>query len=747
MSESRAMSSEPLHLLGCAPTPLAHYLKALGVLRLVAEQADPDAKGYWEAEHFVLESLLDREGLIDFFVRFYRPTPILTPWNNGSGFYYREGKTKQKDPKTGKLIKTGIRDAPTEATRIVEALAKSTDPRLKSYRDAIAATRRLLHELHLEEAPSGAEKVALIIRLRSRFSDGALPWLDAAVALSSTGAMFPPLLGSGGNDGNLDFASNFMQRFVELFDPDSRESHTLAAAWLRASIYAKPASGLVQAAIGQFAPGMAGGPNATTGFEAEKLPVNPWDFVLMLEGALLFAAAATRRLRTGGEAALSYPFTVQPTGGGSSAAALSDEKPTRAEIWLPLWERPSSCPEIRALFAEGRATLGRRSVRDGLDFARSVGRLGVDRGICAFQRYAFQRRAGKNHIATPLSRIAVRRNPMADLIDQLDRADWLGRFRRLARHDNAPARLGALGRRLDGALFDLAAHGTAAQVQAVLIVLGEVVTYAAHSPAAREMLQPLRLLDPNWLEAADDGSAEFHIAAALASLGAGGGDLPMRLHFAPVDDEGSGWSELARLFVWGVGSLADNLVAVLCRRLIEADRRQLPDKPFGGTIRADLTDVMAFLAATTDDARMAGLLAGLVHVRPFARLAPRWLDPPNVPLSYAVLKPLFAPRSILVELGALPPDAALPIPSGLLGRLLDRGEIGIKDATEMAARRVRASGVSLPIQPGSVPRMDGRRLAAALLIPIGTRGMRQLLDRAYPNALANVVAPAAAQGE
>jgi len=30
-------------LNGCAPVPLAHYLKALGILRLVAEQADPGA--------------------------------------------------------------------------------------------------------------------------------------------------------------------------------------------------------------------------------------------------------------------------------------------------------------------------------------------------------------------------------------------------------------------------------------------------------------------------------------------------------------------------------------------------------------------------------------------------------------------------------------------------------------------------------------------------------------------------------
>ena len=31
------------HLTGCAPAPLANYLKALGILRPVAEQADPTA--------------------------------------------------------------------------------------------------------------------------------------------------------------------------------------------------------------------------------------------------------------------------------------------------------------------------------------------------------------------------------------------------------------------------------------------------------------------------------------------------------------------------------------------------------------------------------------------------------------------------------------------------------------------------------------------------------------------------------
>ena len=34
-------------LEGCTPEPLMSYLKALGILRIIAEQKDPDARGCW----------------------------------------------------------------------------------------------------------------------------------------------------------------------------------------------------------------------------------------------------------------------------------------------------------------------------------------------------------------------------------------------------------------------------------------------------------------------------------------------------------------------------------------------------------------------------------------------------------------------------------------------------------------------------------------------------------------------------
>ena len=75
-----------VELSGCTPIPLAHYLKALGILRLVSEQVDADATGWWKNDTFWLRSSLDREGLVEFFLEKYSPTPIVVPWS-GADFF------------------------------------------------------------------------------------------------------------------------------------------------------------------------------------------------------------------------------------------------------------------------------------------------------------------------------------------------------------------------------------------------------------------------------------------------------------------------------------------------------------------------------------------------------------------------------------------------------------------------------------------------------------------------------------
>ena len=76
-----------IKLDGCTPEPLMSYLKALGVFRLVAEQADPLARLSWHGGVARLQGNLDRDELVSFFLKQYRPTAIVAPWNGGSGFY------------------------------------------------------------------------------------------------------------------------------------------------------------------------------------------------------------------------------------------------------------------------------------------------------------------------------------------------------------------------------------------------------------------------------------------------------------------------------------------------------------------------------------------------------------------------------------------------------------------------------------------------------------------------------------
>lgn len=710
-----------VRLDGCRPVPLASYLKALGILRLVSEQEDPDARGWWEDEGFVLWSGLDGRGVRRFLLRSYQPTPILAPWNGGSGFF------------------------PKDKTDAVEALEASKAERFGLLRHAIVEIRRHLEAAGLPARPEKDAKEAFLTRLRSEGSEPLLAWLDAAVVLSGDGAKYPPLLGTGGNDGRLEFSNNFLQRLVGLFDLDTGAPDPEAEDLLDAALFGAPATGLEKSAIGQFAPGSAGGPNASTGYSGDSR-VNPWDFVLMLEGAVLFAARTSRRLEGETGDHLTFPFTVRTTGAGTGQASLSDEGDSRAETWVPLWSRPATLGEIRAILGEGRVSVGRRTARDGLDFVRAVAKVGVDRGIGEFQRFGYLMRAGRAYLATPLNRISVRRNPDADLIDQLEVENWLSRFRRLATDDRSPARLGGLARRLENSLFDLAkaSSGTNRPTREALVTLGEIQAYLTTSPNARERCFPVPVLGTDWVEGADDGSVEFVLARCLAGLqvrgasgapASGGTVLPMEAHLSPVRQAWVGgrwvrrWNEDAgHQVVWGMGGLNENLFRVLSRRLLEARRMELADRPLFGWSTAPLGAVAAWIAGQVDVGKIARLVPGLclarIPVTPADPMAVRW--PP--PAAYGILKPLFTNDEQLRRAGVLREGLGMPLPSEIPRLLMaDRTD----EALSLAQRKLRVRGL---VPRGAVPqlrRATGPRLLSTLLIPLPDGDLRRLVQALF----------------
>jgi CRISPR-associated protein Csx17 len=695
-----------ISLSGCTPKPLVSYLKALGVLRVLSQQCpDARAQGYWRGNTFTLVSAYDEKTLLDFFLTRYAPSPIVAPWNGGSGFF------------------------PKDNAEALDVIAASTSVQFAPYRETITAARDALGLLKLCEKPEKEAKEKLLLRCRNTFSESALEWLDAAFVLTDDGTRYPPLLGTGGNDGRLEFTNNFMQRLTEVFDLEQGVLAATSAVLLSNALFDTQIKGLQDSPIGQFSPAASGGANATTGFDG-KSAMNPWDFILALEGAMLFAAAAVKRLEGSAPGQLVYPFCVQAAGAGYGSATQADENDARCEIWMPLWSAASSLDEIKTLFSEGRAWVGNRPAKDGVDFALAIASLGVDRGIAEFQRYAFLVRNGLAYFATPLQRVRVRRDGIAgDLIAACD--GWLARFRYEGKKDLAPSSIRRAVSRIEAAIIaciSAAQEDDPAATQELLIALGDCERTIARREKwrAESFVPPIPPLPSHWVKAADTGSVEYRLAAALASTSAWfkRERFPIRRHLEPVN-VGQGekvwaaWDDSARNeVVWHEGAIVDVMCDMMQRRLLLAKSASAASWPEFSRVTAWPGDIAAFIEGRIDEARFAQLLWGLSLVN-FS--APPTRD--NMPASpdivaehetppafYAQLKLCFAAR--------LPDDKEVPVEPSIFN-LAASGD-GAR-ASAQALRRLHGS--SIPVTHIHIPLQGeaARRSAAALLFPLWGR--------------------------
>lgn len=723
------MTAHEHRLAGCRPEPLGSYLKALGVWRLVAEQADPGATAWWAPDGFVLNCTLDNEALAGFFLDAYRPSPILSPWNSSSGFG-PEG--------AGEL-------------QVIEA---STDPRLKAYRGAIVVARELL-----AESPD-QPKDRLLAECRSRLPDACVPWLDAAAVLTDDRPVFPPLLGTGGNDGRLEFSRNFHQRVLDVLGLTSSKSNKRAA-WLDDAFYDHGRSiGMRGRSPGQFDPGAAGGANSAPAGAAESI-LNPWDWVLLLEGSLLLASGSARRLAAGSSGHAAAPFTVDASAGGYASA--SDAERTRGELWAPLWSRPVGLGEIRRLFAEGRADWRRGHARSGLDLAKAAASLGVDRGIEAFSRHAFVERFGLSTVAVAVGRVGVRERPAVAPLAELD--GWLDQVRR---GSNPPAAVSAGLRAMDGASFELAAEGGSDRLLRVLVEAARIELAVGRSTSFRDKagLLPVRGLDARrWMQALEeeDLGPELRLAACLASAhdrsaagAARTGPGALRHLLRPIEVDAHrrlSWTD-GPAPVDGLGRRPAHVVlaAAHARRVVllaqedriagDPEQVGVPTYFLSGRT-ASLADVAALASGRVDDGRLGQALAACLlldwpSVAGSDHRASR--SSAAVPPSYAVLGPFFASQpSASSPMGdswherlrgtPLRPESAWPAllaadrPQPVLDSALRRLRIAGLDPVPRDASRIAAG----------LPAGAGPRLSAALLCRLSSRDRVALLRQVCPD--------------
>ncbi|MCS6865416.1 MAG: type I-U CRISPR-associated protein Csx17 [Gemmataceae bacterium] len=782
-------------LKGCAPTPLAHYLKALGILRLVGEQADPHARGWWDGEHFCLLSKLSQEELETFFLEKYEPTPLVSPWNKGCGFFkpndpglyplenstaprfqrFRDGvaasrqllneisqadaairaiKARTKTTPKGfqteqqrQLLETDpiyqnllqqLREQrtmpglqPAEKAKIesdletIETLTRKTSkPPTKTQAEALKASAGYKRLLAAAERRFKTLKAALIPECQRRWRGPHADWLAAAVVLDEGGnPEWPSLLGTGGNDGNLDFTNNFMQQIGSLFETQSEhgQAKDIAKDLLQEALWSIPVNCLKSAAIGQFQPGCAGGANSSTGFDSGSL-VNAWDFVLMLEGAVLFTSRATRRLDPSAFSSASAPFAVRAHAAGF--ATPGDENAQRGEQWMPLWRQPATLADIATMLGEARIQLDRQPANRPIDVACAISRLGVARGIEAFVRYGYLERNGQSTLAVALGRVLVRHHPQTHLIDDL--AAWMNRVQRRCRDKNPPTRLVHAERRLADAVFAALTHDhTPQRWQTILRAAADIEAIQATGTAIDAGV--LNGLRPEWVRAVDDNSPEFRLALALGSAAAryhnNQPSDPVRHHVLPL--EPGGWrfqtaeKRLAhdpRVVVSGREPLRD-LGAIVERRLIEAaqkgQRRSRLVAAAGCGARLD--DVACFLRGAVDADRLFGLARAFMAID-----WKRWDKTKHAP-QYP--QPHFREIPdecwLAVRLGCLPfpIDDMHDIPADeRIVRLLLAGEAA--RAIAIARQRLQSVGIRPPMYAGTTDPVSARRWAAALAFPI-----------------------------
>ena len=257
---------------------------------------------------------------------------------------------------------------------------------------------------------------------------------------------------------------------------------------------------------------------------------------------------------------------------------------------------------------------------------------------------------------------------------------------------------------------------------------------------------------PEWVAAANDGTREFELALALASIRDGVGRVgPLRVNLEPVTLDGSraAWAEKERAVVWNAADLSANLAAVLSRRVMDGSRAGSDSRPLASSHRASLETVAAFLHGELDESRIAELTWGLLlcDTEEAAAVQPpssAGTEIPPLPRAYALLKLLFLDLPAKQSLGSpLPPELSeklrlLRPDPGILS-LLRSGDVPA--ACRIAARRFRASG----LQPRPHARSGGRsrdeewidtacdptssnRLAAALIFPITRRSIIALCE-------------------
>lgn len=484
------------------------------------------------------------------------------------------------------------------------------------------------------------------------------------------------------------------------------------------------------------------------GFFADPA-VNPWEFVLMLEGAVALVAGMSRRGEVG-RARVSSPFWVEAASAGFGSASELEGSP-RGEQWLPLWAHPLEYGELVELIREGRAQVGRLQTTRAGDLVRAAARLGLARGIESLQRFAYLERNGQSNLAVSAGRFRVASRSHQVLLEEV--APWIDRLvwhARRTKDNNVPLSLGTVARRAQEALFAVCRHdATPTEWRELLVALGEAefaLLRSGKNPARR----PLPRLSWGWIAAADDGTPHGRTALRLA-LSLSSQHRPpdkdgtairdsIRRHFLPLVESNRDWprfhlddrgrAERDPELVCVGRDLVTDAIALVRRRSIWArtsdpERDRAPQLPLwaAGSCEATLEEIGAWVRGEVcDDAVYAlarPLLAldwGKINKNRLGSTLSTKYDGVAEPL-HMLLRLAHLPFDVPIEGSNGGPEVSVTVrldPEPL--RRLAAGDLD--GALRVVVRRLGASGLRPVFRRGVARSGLARRLAASMAFPI-----------------------------
>jgi CRISPR-associated protein Csx17 len=539
--------------------------------------------------------------------------------------------------------------------------------------------------------------------------------LDAHIVAKGSN-VYNDILGTGGNVGKRDFAK-VSEVCRDLISKPASE------AWLNYSLF----GGFVDQESSVVLPDLPSTgtwfANANKAFNsgyriAREGQLSPWSFLLALEGAVLLRGGSGKRLSARATRYATFPF-MSDAAAPATAGELESE---RSEFWAPVWNKPATFVELRALLQRGQARVGKRAARAPFDFAAAARTSGTQAGLVRFERFGLRQTTSANtyeaiHAGSAV--VAAGASPSNAMVRV---ANWVESLPK-DKSSTQQSMFYGLRAPVERAMLSLAQSQEPERWRELLLAIGRTQRRVDQNQDWRASSQVLSQIPQDlFREAWPELTPELEFARAVSSLTPP--DYGLRHNIFGLSRSAKmqhGWFADPRpaSAVWHDGDPVALLADLLERRLVDAESTggRAPVPPLRGRQFCPPTVLDQFLRGQIDTAEVAALLPVLSLIK--WRRSDGQNRPESVPgsaefLMQAYFRPLLTPRLIRLKKGTdvIKPDA---VRARALVKMI-RGEMW-RQAFALGERVYRSCGIDVVSPPGNLA-LQGDLIAAALLAPV-----------------------------